>query len=66
MITENVKIMVLSNGQKYERVVKVVSDGSFWHVTKLVEIYARQQFNGRKIEKISWTYVDKDSQWTIR
>jgi hypothetical protein len=66
MITENVKIMVLSDGQKYERIVKVVSDGSYGHVTKLVETYARQHFHGRKVEKISWMYVDNDSQETIR
>lgn len=58
MIKEKVKITVVANGKKYQRIVFVQSDGAYFNVKNIIEKFVGKEFTGYKIESIAWNYVE--------
>ena len=57
IINEKVKITVVANGKKYQRIVFVQSDGAYFNVKSIIEKFVGKEFTGYKVESISWNYV---------
>ena len=57
MITETVRITVLTNGKKYVRTVDIVSDGSYHSVQNIVAYIVGKEWKDQEIMKFYWNYA---------
>ena len=57
MLVEQVKIVVVSNGQKFAKVVDITSDGAYWSVDAQVNAIVNRDWEIGTVQNSSWSYV---------
>ena len=57
MITEKVKIVVVSNGRNFAKIFDITSLGDYWTVDKKVKDIVNREWKNRPVQSLSWFYV---------
>ena len=57
MLVEKVKIVVVSNGKKFAKVVDIGSDGAYWSVDAQVNAIVNRDWAIGTVQNSSWSYV---------
>lgn len=57
MLVEKVKIVVVSNGKKFAKVVDITSDGAYWSVDAQVNAIVNRDWEIGTVQNSSWSYV---------